>query len=204
METIVDHAGIALRGFVDVPGAMMRYAAGKQNLLGSFVLIDSDELFTSVMVAQRGKVWMLQRMTAGMQRLCQDIMQAENVDYLRARQLVDILNLDPRSMDRSSAAQLTVRRINEILSWAEGELAGASISLQEPIHLVLSGEGWTGISGADQLLAQMLGAKITLLTPPHNGASIHSMAMLDQVLAHGTRERSWWEKLTEKIIQTKH
>jgi len=204
MEAIVDQAGIALRGFVDVPGAMMRYASGKLNLLGSFVLLDSDELFTTVMVAQRGKIWMLQRIPVGMQKLCQDAMQAEHMDYPQARQRVENVVLGTHSAELSLAAQIVTQRIGEILSWAEGELANASISLQDPIHLVLSGAGWTGFPGVEQVLLQRLGAKITWLTPPPSGASIHSMAMLDQVLAHGMRERSWWEKLTEKITQTKH
>lgn len=203
MESIVDQAGISLRGFADVPGAVMRYAAGKLNLLGSFVLLDSDELFTTVMVAQRGKIWMLQRIPLGMQRFCQDIMQAEGVEYAQAWPRMRQITLDPRSGDRSPAAQVITQRISELLLKVENTLTGANLSLQDPIHLVLSGAGWTGLTGVEFLLAQHLGARITALTPPPSGASIHSMAMLDQVLVHGTRERTLWEKLTEKITQTK-
>ena len=60
---------------------MMRYAAKRLNLLNTFVLMDSDALYTYVMAAQRGKLWLMKAIPTGTERLRQDLMQAIPVSY---------------------------------------------------------------------------------------------------------------------------
>lgn len=204
LADIVDEAGAALEGFVSVSEALMRYAAKKLNLLGTFVLMDSDALSTYVMAAQRGKLWLMKPFPIGTERLRQDLMQFMPADYEQADRKLRTMRLGPRVGEDSPAARAVEGRLHELLIKAGEELETSGISLSEPIHLVLSGEGWTGLTGAADLAARQVKAKISILTPPPRGASIHSIAMLDQVLSHERPERSWWDEFKKRIIQSNH
>lgn len=204
LADIVDEAGIALKGFVAVSEAMMRYAAKRLNLLNTFVLMDSDALYTYVMAAQRGKLWLMKAIPTGTERLRQDLMQAIPASYEQAARRLRALRLGPQLGEDSPAARAVERRLYELLSRAADELGASGISLSEPIHLVLSGEGWTGLAGAAGLTAHQVKARVSILTPPPRGASIHSIAMLDQVLAHERPERSWWDEFKRRITQSNH
>ena len=156
------------------------------------------------MAAQRGKLWLMKAIPTGTERLRQDLMQAIPASYEQAARRLRALRLGPQLGEDSPAARAVERRLYELLSRAADELGASGISLSEPIHLVLSGEGWTGLAGAAGLTAHQVKARVSILTPPPRGASIHSIAMLDQVLAHERPERSWWDEFKRRITQSNH
>jgi cell division ATPase FtsA len=204
MADRVDGAGLKLKGFVSLPGALVRYGALRKNLLSNFVLLDADDLYTHLMVGQRGKLWLMDRVNIGSERLRKDIMTGLACSYEEACAALKAVGLGRQAADSSPAAQMVGLRLTEIFDWARQALEPAHISLKDPVHVLLSAGGWTGMTGAANLVAQQLGGRVSLLTPPPGGASINSMAMLDQVLAHGEEHSSPWDRLMKIIKQTRH
>ncbi len=180
MQELVQAAGFRVSEHLPLPCALTGYASYRWNLLDTFLLIDSDEISTCFLGAQRGKLWLKKELPFGLQSLIREEIQATGCSYEEARNDILSCRLGPRG--KLSPLSLRIgARIQSLLQEAEQALRPSAISLNDPIVVVLSGNGWTGIPGMEDLVHGIIAAESVLSMDRES--PVNEKALLHQVLA---------------------
>jgi len=181
VEELLSPLGIGVIGFVPTPNAEAKLVWEYMQEMRTSVVLDTGHFTTDVIVIEAGEPIFHTVLQVGGARLEQDLSAVLRIPIEAAAQVKKrvVLGLDPGAVMQSvetesgevftypldMAQEVVEARLEDTLRRIQKILNGFGITLDESVHLYMTGAGFSSIRGAKEYISQKTGSAARIFQP---------------------------------------